>query len=76
MITSERYIISDPNILSGTPVFAGTRVPFTYLMEYLERGSNIDQFVADYPSVTTSLAAKALEEATNVVDEYVHTRPS
>ena len=72
MITQSHYIISDPEVLSGTAVFAGSRVPFSYLMEYLERGSNIEQFVEDYPSVTLGQATKALEEASTLVDEYVH----
>ncbi|MFI5264313.1 MAG: DUF433 domain-containing protein [Candidatus Kapaibacterium sp.] len=76
MITQSHYIISDPDILGGTPVFTGSRVPFSYLMEYLERGSNIEQFVADYPSITSQLATKALEEASSVVDEFVHARPA
>jgi uncharacterized protein (DUF433 family) len=76
MIVESHYIISDPDILSGTPVFAGSRVPFSYLMEYLERGSNIEQFVTDYPSITLILATKALEEASSVVEEFVHARPS
>lgn len=70
------YITSDKNILSGTPVFTGSRVPFAYLMQYLERGSNIEQFVEDYPSVTIIQVMKALEEASSVIDEYVHTRPA
>ena len=74
MLTNPQYIISDPEILSGAPVFAGSRVPFAYLMEYLERGSNVEQFVEDYPSISSDLAVKALEEASLLVDEYVHTR--
>jgi uncharacterized protein (DUF433 family) len=71
-----RYIVSDLGILGGTPVFAGSRVPFGYLMQYLERGSNIEQFVVDYPSVTKDLAMKALEEAASMVEESVHARPA
>lgn len=66
VITNARHIISDPGILSGVPVFAGSRVPFSYLMEYLERGSTIEQFVGDYPSVTLEEATKALEEASQM----------
>jgi uncharacterized protein (DUF433 family) len=72
MLTESHYITSDPEILGGTPVFVGTRVPFSYLMEYLERGSTIEQFVAHYPSVTLAQAAKALEEASEVVEDFVH----
>jgi uncharacterized protein (DUF433 family) len=72
MITQSRYITSDPDILGGTPVFAGTRVPFSYLMGYLEEGSTTSQFVVDYPSVTLELAEKALQEAASVVDDFAH----
>ncbi len=72
MITQSHSIVSDPDILGGTPIFAGTWVPFSYLMEYLEHGSTTQQFVADYPSVTLELAGKALEEASAVVEEFVH----
>jgi uncharacterized protein (DUF433 family) len=76
MIAQSRYIVSDSGTLGGTPVFAGSRVPFGYLMQYLERGSTIEQFTLDYPSVTKDLAMKALEEASLLVDEAVHARPA
>ena len=63
MENQSRYIVSDPEVLSGAPVFAGSRVPFAYLMEYLERGSTVEAFTTDYPSVPLELATKALEEA-------------
>jgi uncharacterized protein (DUF433 family) len=72
MENQSRYIVSDPEVLSGAPVFAGSRVPFAYLMEYLERGSNVDAFTVDYPSITRELAMKALEEASYLVEEAVH----
>ena len=75
-MSTSGYIVSNPGILSGTPVFAGSRVPFSYLMEYLERGSTIEQFVMDYPSVTKELATKALEEASVLVQAAVHARPA
>lgn len=74
MSNDKRYIVSDPEILGGTAVFVGTRVPFSFLMEYLERGSSIEDFIVDYPSVTKQLASKALEEAATVVDQFVHAR--
>ena len=74
MNAHERHITSDPGIMSGTPVFSGSRVPFGFLMEYLERGSNVEQFVEDYPSVTKELATKALEEASLLVQEAVYAR--
>jgi uncharacterized protein (DUF433 family) len=56
-------IIKDRDILGGEPVFRGTRVPFKILIEYLEGGDTLDQFLEQYPSVTRELAIAAIEEA-------------
>jgi uncharacterized protein (DUF433 family) len=56
-------IIRDQNILGGEPVFRGTRVPFKILIEYLEGGETLDQFLDQYPSVSRELAIAAIEEA-------------
>jgi uncharacterized protein (DUF433 family) len=56
-------IIKDPEILGGEPVFRGTRVPFKILIEYLEGGDTLDQFLEQYPSVSRELAIAAVEEA-------------
>ena len=56
-------IMRDPNILGGEPVFRGTRVPFKILIEYLEGGETLDQFLEQYPSVSRELAIAAIEEA-------------
>ena len=56
-------IIKDPNILGGEPVFRGTRVPFKALIDYLEGGDTLDQFLEQYPSVSRELAIAAIEEA-------------
>ena len=53
----------DPEIMSGTPVFVGTRVPAQTLLEYLERGQTLGEFLADFPTVTQEQAIAALEEA-------------
>jgi uncharacterized protein (DUF433 family) len=53
----------DPDILSGTPVFAGTRVPVQTLLEHLEQGHTLTDFLADFPTVTLEQAIAALEEA-------------
>ena len=52
-----------PNILGGTPVFAGTRVPVRILMEYLEAGDRLDEFLEDFPSVSRDQAVAVLEKA-------------
>lgn len=56
-------IDSSPDLLGGTPVFAGTRVPFQTLIEYLEAGDSIDKFLDDYPSVTREQVIEVLEAA-------------
>ena len=54
---------SDPEILGGTAVFIGTRVPVQNLFDYLEAGDRIDDFVEDFPTVTRDQAIAALENA-------------
>ena len=58
-----KYITVDPEIHSGTPVFAGTRVPIKTLFDHLEAGDPLDVFLDDFPSVTRDLAVAVLEEA-------------
>jgi uncharacterized protein (DUF433 family) len=52
MPTTAPIICCDPEILGGTPVFAGTRVPFRNLIDYLERNHSIDEFLDSFPTVT------------------------
>ena len=54
---------SDPDILGGTPVFVGTRVPLQALIDYLEGGHSLEEFLNDFPSVSRDLAVAALEQA-------------
>ena len=61
--TTQSAIHSNPEILGGTPVFLGTRVPVRALIDYLEGGDSLDQFLSDFPSVTREQAVAALEEA-------------
>ena len=56
-------IVKDPHILGGTPVFRGTRVPFQALVDYLEGGQKLDEFLEDFPTVSREAAVAALEEA-------------
>jgi uncharacterized protein (DUF433 family) len=60
---SENVIIQDSDIQSGEPVFPGTRVPFQTLLDYLERGETLDEFLGQYPGVSREQAIAALEEA-------------
>ena len=54
---------SDPEILGGTPVFVGTRVPFRALVDYIEGGHPLAEFLEDFPSVSREQAIAALEQA-------------
>jgi len=54
---------SDPDILGGTPVFVGTRAPLQALIDYLEGGHSLEEFLADFPTVSREMAIAALERA-------------
>ena len=56
-------IIRDPEIMHGTPVFCGTRVPVQALFDYLEGGDTLEDFLEGFPTVSRDLALQALEEA-------------
>lgn len=58
-----QLITSDPEVLGGTPVFAGTRVPIKNLTDCLEAGDSIDVFLEDFPSVSRAQVIEFLEEA-------------
>ena len=57
-----QVIHSDPEILNGSPVFVGTRVPIKNLFDYLESGNSIDEFIDDFPSVTHEQVVTFLRE--------------
>lgn len=54
---------SDPDILGGTPVFVGTRVPVQALIDYIEGSHSLDEFLDDFPTVSREIALAALEQA-------------
>jgi uncharacterized protein (DUF433 family) len=60
---SEPVVHSDPEIMSGTPVFVGTRVPFQTLLDYIEAGQRLSEFLEDFPTVSKEQAVAALEQA-------------
>lgn len=62
-MSSPSSVVRDPAVLSGEPVFRGTRVPFKSLTDYLEHGRTLDEFLDDFPGVTREAAIAALEEA-------------
>lgn len=57
------HVSIDPEVMSGTPVFAGTRVPVQNLFDYIEGGENLDEFLDDFPSVSKQVAIAVLEMA-------------
>ena len=57
----------DPEILGGTPVFAGTRVPVESLFDHLENGVSLDEFLDDFPTVTRQQAVEVLELAGEIL---------
>jgi uncharacterized protein (DUF433 family) len=63
MTKSSVVVHSDPDILGGTPVFVGTRVPIQALIDYFEGGHSLEEFLDDFPTVTRELAIAALEQA-------------
>ena len=59
---AEPVIVSDPGVMHGTPCFRGTRVPFKNLVDYLEGGHSLGEFLVQFPTVTREMAIQALEE--------------
>jgi len=64
-------IACDPEIMGGAPVFPGTRVPVQTLLDYLEAGETIDEFLQGFPSVTRMQVIAFLEEAKDRVVESI-----
>jgi uncharacterized protein (DUF433 family) len=67
MASLNGVITRDPEILGGTPVFRGTRVPFQALLDYIEGGQTLGEFLDDFPTVTREAAVDALEHAKDLV---------
>lgn len=67
MALTNGIIVKDINILGGTPVFSGTRVPFQALLDYIEGGQTLDEFLGDFPTVKREAAISALEHAKELV---------
>jgi len=67
MSLTNAVITKDPDVLGGTPVFRGTRVPFQALLDYLEGGQTPDDFLDDFPTVNRESAVNVLEHAKMLV---------
>jgi uncharacterized protein (DUF433 family) len=74
MTAASSVVHSDPDILGGTPVFVGTRVPVRNLLDYLEAGDSLAEFLDDFPSVTRDQAVTALQLAREML--VAHANPS
>lgn len=62
-MTIKEIVHSDPDIMGGMPVFVGTRVPVRILLDYLEGGDPLEEFLENYPSVSREQAVAFIEEA-------------
>ena len=65
-------ITCNPRIMSGTPVFKDTRVPIKNLIDYLEAGDSLEEFLEDFPSVSHKQAVQALELAKDILLTQAH----
>jgi uncharacterized protein (DUF433 family) len=70
-VMKNSVVSCDPEVMGGTPVFCGTRVPVQTLLDYLEAGETIDQFLEGFPSVTREQVIAFLEDAKNKLVESV-----
>lgn len=70
MATKSPVVHSDPEILGGTPVFVGTRVPVKSLYDHLEAGDSLDEFLESFPSVTRDQAIAALELGRSMTEAH------
>jgi uncharacterized protein (DUF433 family) len=71
-MSDHTVIHSNPNILGGTPVFVGTRVPVQTLLDYLEGGESLDTFLDHFPSVGREQAVAVLELAKTMLIAHAH----
>jgi uncharacterized protein (DUF433 family) len=60
---ADPIIVIDPEVMNGIPCFRDTRVPFKNLMDYIEGGDSLGEFLRQFPTVTRERAVQALEEA-------------
>lgn len=67
MSSANEILVKDSTLLGGTAVFRGTRVPFRALVDYLEAGQTLDEFLDDFPTVSRTAAISALELAKSLV---------
>lgn len=69
MLDAKSVVHSDPEILGGTPVFVGTRVPIQNLIDYLSAGDSLEDFLHSFPTVSREQAVAALEHAGDALEK-------
>lgn len=72
MTSAQPLVHSDPDILGGTPVFVGTRVPASTLLNYLSAGDSLEVFLDHFPTVSREQAIAALEQANELLVAHAH----
>lgn len=75
-VSTQSIVSIDPEVMSGAPVFRGTRVPIKTLFEYLAAGDALEEFYEDFPGVTESMVCEALDEAQIALIERHVARPA
>lgn len=68
-MTTQSLIMVDPDVLGGTPVFKGTRVPVATLFDYLEDNYSLDEFLECFPTVSREVATRVLEHSKEALIE-------
>ena len=71
-MVEQSFMRCDQEVLGGTPVFAGTRVPLRNLIDYLEKGHGLDEFLDAFPSVSREQAIAVLEAAHELLTAHAH----
>jgi uncharacterized protein (DUF433 family) len=66
-MTKKSIVLTDPEIMSGEPCFAGTRVPVRTLLDYIEGGDSLDEFLEDFPTVASRQAIAFLEQSADAM---------
>ena len=66
-MTKKSIVLTDPEIMSGEPCFAGTRVPVRTLLDYIEGGDSLDEFLEDFPTVARRQAIAFLEQSADAM---------
>jgi len=67
VMTKRSIVLTDPEIMSGEPCFAGTRVPVRTLLDYIEGGDSLDEFLEDFPTVARKQAIAFLEQSADAM---------